>query len=313
MDAILDLPRDLPQHDSAPLSPVSARTVCEWPTGTFVENLCPLADGSFAVSVLSEARLDQVWPDGRRKTLVQFPAPPTGLVRQGQALFVAVGLPDKAPWTLWRVDLVDHSAEPLFEVAGATFLNGLAWFASDVLLAAEAAEGAILRLDVAGRQASPWLRDERLSRAPQAPFLPGANGIKVFDGGATISSNGRALLLRAPIRADGSAGPLETVAERVRVDDFAFDADGDCYLCTHIGHSVDRLSRDGARASLGGPAQGLAGSTACAFGLGWNDRDALFVTTTGGIIGPVGGVLQPAKLVRLAVGAPGASLGGDRP
>ncbi len=56
MDAILDLPADLPEHDAAPLHPVRSKIIAEWPTGTFVENICPLADGSFAISVLSEAR-----------------------------------------------------------------------------------------------------------------------------------------------------------------------------------------------------------------------------------------------------------------
>jgi hypothetical protein len=60
--------------------------------------------------------------------------------------------------------------------------------------------------------------------------------------------------------------------------------------------------------SLGGAAEGLAGSTACAFGRHGYERGALYVTTTGGIVMPPNGVLQSAKLVRLDVGALGYDL-----
>lgn len=92
MDAILDLPPDLPPHDVAPLHPVPTKIIAQWPSGTFVENLCPLRDGSFAISVLSEARIDRVWPDGRHETLIQLAAPVTGIVLLGDHLFAAVVL-----------------------------------------------------------------------------------------------------------------------------------------------------------------------------------------------------------------------------
>ena len=313
MEAILELPSDLPPHDAAPRRPVPARTVFEWPLGTFVENLAPLIDGSFAVSVLSAARIDQVWPDGRCEPLAQFDAPVTGLVRIGQALFAAVGVPDRAPWSIRRIDLATRQAERLFDVDGAVFLNGVAALSETVLLASESVQGRLLGIDLVRGRTSVWLDDERLTPTPEAAFLPGANGLKCFGGHAYVASNGRALFCRVPIVDGLAAGRLAVVAERLRVDDFAFDADGNAYLATHIGHSLDRLSItgegvSGERISLGGAADGLAGSTACAFGITAADREALYVTTTGGIIGPVDGTLQPARLVRLAVGATGAPL-----
>lgn len=312
MDPILDLPADLPPHDPAPPHYVPARTICEWPVGTFVENLVPLTDGSFAVSVLSEARIDRVWPDGRRATLVQLTLPVTGLVRIGSTLFAAVGVPEKAPWSIWTIDLASGAATQLLEVAGAVFLNGMAALSKSVLLANESVHGRVLRVDLGARASTIWLEDERLLPAPKAPFLPGANGLKLHDGYAWITSNGRALFCRAPIVGD-RAGILEVVAERLRGDDFAFDTAGNAYIATHIGHSLDRLAQNGTRVTLAGADHGLAGSTACAFGITPADAGALYVTTTGGIIGPVGGALQPARLVRLALGATGAPLFPEEP
>jgi len=75
-----------------------------------------------------------------------------------------------------------------------------------------------------------------------------------------------------------------------------------------VGH---RFLPGGRRTSLGGPLQGLAGSTACAFGRQGSERSALYVTTTGGLVTPPGGMLQGAKLIRLQVGEEGYPLSPD--
>jgi hypothetical protein len=50
----------------------------------------------------------------------------------------------------------------------------------------------------------------------------------------------------------------------------------------------------------------MPGSTACVFHR--DDPGALYVTTTGGLIMPLNGVPQEAKLMRLEVGAAGRPL-----
>jgi hypothetical protein len=108
----------------------------------------------------------------------------------------------------------------------------------------------------------------------------------------------------------------EVFAEALRGDDMAFDRQGRLYIATHLGHSLDRIDSTQPsvpRVALAGAAQGMSGSTACAFGpidksAGSADQQALYVTTTGGILLPPGGALQTAKLVRLDVGAHGHPL-----
>lgn len=255
----------------------------------------------------------RVWRDGRHETLIQLAAPVTGIVLLGDHLFAAVGVPDQSSWSLWRIDPATGTGQPWISLPDAEFLNGLAVLDAATLLACEAEQGRIVSLDLASRTSATWLADDLLTKAPQAPFLPGANGLKLFNGYAYVTSNGRALLLRAAIRSDGGAGPIEQLADRVRADDLAFDVVGNAYLCTHIGHSLDRMKPEGRRIQLAGIDQGMAGSTACAFGTASDDVTALYVTTTGGIIGPPGGILQPAKLVRLDIGIAGASLVGGMP
>lgn len=307
MDPVLHLP-PLPMHDPAPVTPVPASVVATWPTGTFLENLVVLDDRSIVVSVLSEARLDLVSPNGSVEVLHEFDAPVSGLAEANGRLFVAVGEAGAGQPALWMVDVPTRVAIPWMDLQDVAFANGVTPFAPGELLIADSWSGILWHVDVAQRQTRAWLQDERLTRAPGVDFLPGANGVKRFGDEVTVSSNGRALLLRAAVLADGRAGALELVADHLRVDDFAYDRAGRLYLTTHIGHSLDRLDRDGRRIGLGGVAQGLAGSTACAFGHGAGDARALFVTTTGGLLAPPNGILEPARLVRLEVDAIGHPL-----
>jgi hypothetical protein len=309
LEPILALPPDLPPHDAAARRPVPHRIVAEWPKGTFLENLAVLDDGEIAVSVMSEARLDRVRISGERRVLRQFDRPVTGLATMGRNLFVAIGEPGAETPVIWRLDPDTGAGEPWVELRGALFANGVTPFDAGRLLVAESWAGRLLIVDLVAKTVGVWLEDERLTRAPGIPFLPGANGVKRFGDCVLVSSNGRALMLRADIRPDGSAGPLILAAERLRADDFAFDAEGSVYLCTHIGHSLDRLDSAGERVSLGGAPEGLAGSTSCAFGRHGDEREALYVATTGGIVLPPDGILQPARLVRLAVGVAGHPLG----
>jgi len=323
MDAILRLPPGLPPHQAAPLEPVPHAVVCEWPAGTFVENLALLPDRSFAISVLSEARIDRVTLAGERRTLIQLPAPPTGLAVLHGVLYAAVGEPGHTGAALWAIDPRTGAGGPAVALTEAMFLNGMTPFtaaSANALLVADSALGCLWLVDVQAKTVTRWFSDERLAPAPDVPMLPGANGLKVFGRHVWVTSNGRALLMRVAVAPDGSAGAAEVFAESLRGDDMAFDLDGRLYIATHLGHSLDRIDtslRGSGRLGLAGVAQGMAGSTACAFGpvedasrpgTAASHDQALYVTTTGGILLPPGGALQTAKLVRLDVGAQGYPL-----
>ena len=61
------------------------------------------------------------------------------------------------------------------------------------------------------------------------------------------------------VRSDRSAGAIESVAENLRADDFAFAESGRLYISTHPAHSVLRLAQDGARFTIAGPEDGAVG------------------------------------------------------
>jgi sugar lactone lactonase YvrE len=117
----------------------------------------------------------------------------------------------------------------------------------------------------------------------------------------------RAACARLGARRRGQAGDP---GRAIRDDDLALDAHGNLYVVTHVHNQLQRLSPDGTRTVLAGADDGMHGVTAVAFGQLDEDRRALYVTTTGGIVMPVDGHVREAKLVRLELGVEGAPLNG---
>ncbi len=293
-------------HDGGVWSPVAVRTVATWPVGSLAENLAVSDDGTVCVALYSGNCIDRYDPPtGNTRVFATLAAPPMGLALDTDGtLWATGGAFPTGPGHVWRIapgGEVRHWAD----LPDAPFINGCTVHPNgQILLACESLTGCVLAIDLRGpNQWNTWLSDDILK--PDVPRVPGANGIKIKDGAALITVSARQLVLRVPILPDGTPGPVETVANRLRGDDFAIGASGALYIATHTAQTVMRLDPSGARGTLAGPDQGAAGATACAFGRTQADATALYVTTTGGLLAPHNGVVQDAKLLRLDVGEPG--------
>jgi sugar lactone lactonase YvrE len=296
------------EHDGGVWSPVNCGVAATWPVGSFAENLAVHPDGTVYVSLHYHRRIDRYHPATRlTETFADLPAPPMGLTFDSEgALWVTGGEFPNGPGSIWKI-AADRIVQQWAELPDALFINGCTMHPNGrTLLACESLTGRLLAVDVRkpGRW-SAWLTHDLLK--PGGTKSPGANGVKIRNGWAWISVSGRRLVVRVPINQDGSSGPIETVARGILVDDFAFGESGALYMTTHSKHTVVRLDPSGERATLVGPDEGAAGSTACAFGRGYHDTRALYVTTNGGLFAPLAGGVQESKLLRLDVGEPGWS------
>ena len=257
-----------PHHDD-PLEPVAHQIVATWPPGTFVENLAPLPDGDFVVSLHSRRELARVGRDGSRSTLAHLPVSPVGIVVDGDRLVVGGGEIGTTPQTVFTIGLDGH-VQPLVEVPDSLFLNGFTPARAGFVYCVDSLLGVVFEIDLAAASARVVLHDDLLGKISADPMMPGVNGIALGD-------------------------------------DIALDEDGSVYVTTHIHNTLVRLDPDGQRVALAGPEQGMHGATACAFGVG-TDATALFLTTTGGVVMPVDDVPREAKLVRLDVARRGRPL-----
>ena len=307
MNGTTDPPDPFPGHDGGPWAPVASEVVASWPPRHFAENLAVDPSGAVYVSLHSHDRIDRVDPKTRQvEEFARLTAPAAGLAFDAAgALWVTGGAVGRAPGHVWRIRA--GQPEPWVEIPDAVFMNGCTpHLDGQTLLVCESVTGRILAIDQTEKRWSVWLADDRLR--PQAAQTPGANGIKLHDGWAWISITAQDRIVRSRIGADGSAGPIEAVAEKLRADDFAFGESGAAYIATHPAQAVVRLHPDGRRETIAGPHEGAVGSTACAFGRRAEDGTSLYVTTTGGLRYPYRGEVQDAKLVRLNVGERGQPL-----
>jgi sugar lactone lactonase YvrE len=292
-----------PGHDPGVFAPVPARIAASWPVGHFAENLAIAPDGAVLVSLHSHSRIDRYDPVTESlATWAILPAPVAGLAFDRAGILWATGGElGKPPGRIWRIDGAG-AVRHWLDIDDAVFLNGATLHPDGArLLVAESITGRVVAVDLRTPGVATWLADDRLK--PQMEGIPGANGVKLFGGHVHISVTAGNMLLRAPVAADGACGPAAIWAENLRADDFAFDPEGAAYIATHPANSVLRLAPDGTRTTLAGPDQGAVGATAVAFAA--DAPGVLYVTTTGGLWSPYQGQVQPAKLLRLEVGAAG--------
>lgn len=298
----------LPSHDGGTEMLVPARIVATWPEGSFVENIAIDAAGAIFVTIHSARAIHRVDPGGGARPFAELPTPVAGLAFDAAGtLFVSGGTPGTPGGVVWRV-APDGGVDRWLDLPEAPFLNGITPAPGGGMLVVDSILGRVWHVGTERPEARVWLDDPMLTPLPGIAGLPGVNGIKRFADRFVLSNTTRASLFTVAVGGDGRPGAPALLAEHLRADDIAFDAAGALYCTTHMHHSLVRLSPDGGRTTLAGAAEGMAGSTAAAFGRTEADRTALYVTATGGVGAPFQGVVQAAKLVRLDVGVAGAPL-----
>ena len=293
-------------HQDGPLAPVPHQVIATWPVGAFAENIAVLADGRFALSIHNRRKLLRVDREGRWEEWTELRVSPAGLIAFEDGVLAVAGELGEAPHGVFQVRGSGH-VERKLAIAGTLFLNGFTPAAKGRAYTVDSLLGQIIEIDVERWSSRVVLADERLGKVSDQPMLPGANGIKAGDGCLYITNTDQAQVLRADLSEAGAITGLTVIADGLRGDDLALDAAGRLYVTNHILNTLTRVDPDGSnRVVIAGPAQGMAGSTACTFHP--DDPQALYVTTTGGLIMPFEGVPQEAKLVRLEVGANGRPL-----
>jgi sugar lactone lactonase YvrE len=304
MKSTTNPPDPLSGHDGGDWAPVAGEVVASWAQGHFLENLAVDPAGAVYVSLHSHNRIDRFDPQTRHvEEFARLTAPAAGLAFDSTgALWVTGGSVGQGPGYIWRLRY--GQPELWVEIPDALFMNGCVPHPDGrTLLVCESVTGRILAIDQREKRWGVWLEDDCLR--PKSAKMPGANGIKLRDGWAWISVTDQDRIVRSRIAADGGAGPMEVVAERLHADDFAFGESGAAYIATHAAQTVLRLLPDGGRETIAGPDEGAVGCTAGAFGRGAHDCKSLYVTTTGGLRYPYRGEVQAAKLLRLDVGERG--------
>ena len=290
-------------------APGSIESLYQFPSNiTFVENQQILRNGSLVVSLFSEPSLyilDLARPKSTPKLSYKF-ADGTGVPGLAQpspdTLAAAVGdtspseLTNSTNWKVVLLALADHAPATVrrtFPVPGAKLLNGMTTLPHDpaVVLIADSGLGIVWRLDTRTGALNKPLDDPlfKLEAPPGAPPL-GVNGVHISKDGYLYFTNiAKSIFGRIAITPRGSAvgtpaAMLNTLAT-AGYDDFALADDEDAaYISGNPGDVVVKVTRAGKVVAVWKDDTLLNHPTSVTKGVG-KDRDALFVTTAGSLVG----------------------------
>ncbi len=293
-----------PIFADVPVAIAPSHLVAEFPPGTFLESIAVSSDGTLFVSSHLDGKVLRIGADG---------VPVVQAAIAGKATGLALTPAGDLLLTAWDADglPVIYTISPqgvvtlLVTLPEAIFLNGLTSLSPSTYLIADSYRGAIWQLNLADQSVGVWLEHPLLARRSEDRAFPAVNGLKIYGQMLYASNTERMQLIRIPIQPNGQPGEPEIFVEPVNLDDFAFDREGNLYGTTHIYNSVVRITPDRRITTMAEAGQGMAGSTALAFGAGASDRTSLYVVTNGGLSYPLPSGLDPARVVRLDIGIAG--------
>jgi sugar lactone lactonase YvrE len=296
-------------YADTPVALVPSQSVAMFPVNTFLENLVILPSGEIYITNHEAGAVVQLNPDSNLTTYAQLNGKVSGIawIEPDQFLvngWNAEGIPFVAVLSEGEVQFLQTLPE-------AQFLNGITPLSSRHYLMADSYRGAIWSLDVSAKTVELWFEHPLLARSDKTSTFPGVNGLKRFGNSLYASNTQQMLLLQIPLDESLKPQEPEIYVEGTNIDDFAFDIHGNLYGATHVYNNVIRIDRDcKAQPSahrhttiIAQAEQGVTGCTAVAF----HGTD-LYVVNNGGMFLPPETGIEPAQVVRLAVGVSGAPL-----
>lgn len=295
-----------PMFSDAPIALVSAQTLAEFPVNTFLESIVVSADNTLFMTNHYEGKVICMGADGVPTTHATIAGKATGLAAVSDGSLLLSGWDEQTTSVVWQITAAG-TATVIASLPDAVFLNGLTHLTDDRYLIADSYRGAIWALDVAQGKVQLWLEHPLLARANSENATPAVNGLKIFGGVLYASNTQNAQIVRIPMQGDQPGEP-EIFVQNANIDDFAFDKMGNLYGTTHVFNSVVKIAPDGTMTTIAQAEQGMAGTTAVAFGRSQGNLTHLYVTTNGGMSFPPPTGIEAAKVVRLEVGVEGLPL-----
>jgi sugar lactone lactonase YvrE len=296
-----------PIFTQSPVDLVPTRQIADFPINTFLESIVVDADGTLFVTSHLDGKVFRIGTDGIPILHATITGKATGLALTSNGNLLLSAWDEQNTPTVFTISH-QGTTTVLVKLPDAMFLNGLTPLGDDLYLIADSYRGCIWEVNSAENTARVWLEHSDLARSSSDQVLPAVNGLKIYGDFLYASNTEKMQFIRIPILLDGQPGEPEIFLHPVNLDDFAFDQDGNVYGTTHIYNSVVKITPSRHLTIIAEAEQGMAGSTALAFGRGEGDRTSIYVVTNGGMSLPLPNGIEPAKVVKLDVGIAGHSL-----
>lgn len=289
---------------------LSTRLIYQYPeNNTWIENIAVRQDGTFLFTNLNS-------PPGTQglyslDPFAQHPTPQL-VTNDFGGRIATLGIVETTPETfylvannfvggnaIYRVAFSKGQVEPDVDLVttldSAVLLNGLTKLNDTLLLAADSFLGAVWVIDTeTGAHHS--FSDPLFAPAPNGTSV-GVNGARFKDGYLYFTNSVQNIYGKVRLDATGKPlGPATRIAglrpekgHEVEPDDFALDHEGNAYVATMRGNSIQKISPSGHVELIAGGLNDttIAVPSSAQFGRTHRDSDVLYVTTTGGNGKPV--------------------------
>lgn len=292
---------------NTPVEIVSSRLIAKFPANTFLESIAIAPDNTLFITNHFEGKIIRIGQDQIPAVHAAISGKATGLAFLHNHDLLLTGWDEQGLSAIFKVS-PDGVVETLLTAPEAIFLNGLTHLAGNRYLIADSYRGAIWEFDAAQSSIRVWLENALLARTSTDQERPAVNGLKIFGDVLYASNTEKQHIVQIPIVASGQPGEPTIFINQVNIDDFAFDLSGNLYGTTHIYNSVIKITPDSKVIAIAQAEQGMAGSTALAFGRAEHDRTSLYVITNGGMSRPLPTGVESAKVICLEVGSEGLPL-----
>lgn len=214
------------------------RTVAkfDFAAGEIPENITANPDGSVTLSMLGSCavcerthgpQLMRISPTGKRTVLAtgQVGEAISGNTRGSDGtVYYSVWAPgDAARNGVYKLG-GDRTSRRIAALPADSGPNGLAIdSAGRTLYIADSLKGTLWSVPVSGGSPTPWLTDAALAPVPTEALPIGANGLRFHNGALWVSNFNKGTLLRVPVTATGTAGPVRQVTGGLpNIDDLSF-------------------------------------------------------------------------------------------
>ncbi|OEJ59145.1 hypothetical protein BGM19_15280 [Streptomyces agglomeratus] len=222
----------------------------DFAAGQTPESIALEPDGSANVTFALARQVARLSPHHEPRVIAELPAVAgqntpitetavaTGLVRAHDGtLYVNYATGTKLTG-IWRISPKSHHVKQIACLPKNGFPNGLALDEHHgVLYSADSVRGTVWRVPAKGAQGhdclkpKAWATGSKLERSAPPTGFVGANGLKVRHSAVWVTNSDKGLLLRIPVKKNGSAGKIQTRATGLtNVDDFAFTGRDDTIL-----------------------------------------------------------------------------------
>lgn len=211
---------------------------------------------------------------------------------------------DPGSYAVWRVDLHtnpsgDVRISKIKDILEASFSNGMAYLPAptNALLMADSTLGVVFRLNLQTLVVDIAIDIPEMKKCSE-DVLEGINGLRVSRLMLYFTNAYCGILYSLPITPTGeAAGPVKTLAHTSSpeyiFDDFAVGENGTVYLATGTENVITGVLANGETRVLAGKLNSteVAEPTSLVWGRTERDRNVLYVTTGGGLGGPVNGTV----------------------